>query len=279
MNDSGRAGDPGLFGPDSVTWRVHADPSMALAGLRALLLQALHPLAMAGVAQHSDYRERPLKRLQRTAEFVAVTTFGTTAEAERAAAIVRHVHRKVVGVDPVTGRPYSASDAETALWIHCVEIHSFLAAHRVYVGTDFSDDELDAYYDENAVVAEILGVPADMIPRTVAEMRAFFAAARPGLCVSDAARDAIDFVVSPPLTAELAPFWIPLRILSRAAIALVPRDLRRLIGVEPTAVGNAVSYAQVQLMSRALTLPGANGLLVKALEERTREVALTARAA
>ena len=268
-----------LFGSGSVTWRVHSSPAVALVGgLRALVIQSLHPLAMAGVAQHSDYRERPLKRLQRTAEFVAVTTFGTTAEAERAAAIVRHVHRKVVGIDPVTGRPYSASDPDTAVWVHCVEMHSFLAAHEAY-RERLPSAERDEYFAENAVVAEMLGVPADMIPRTVAEMRAFFAVARPGLCVSDAARDVIDFVVSPPLTPELAPFWIPLRILSRAAIALVPRDLRRLIGVEPTAVGNAVSYAQVQLMSRALTLPGANGLLAKALGERTREVALAARAA
>jgi uncharacterized protein (DUF2236 family) len=259
---------------------VHGSPTVALVGgLRALVIQSLHPLAMAGVAQHSDYRTRPLKRLQRTAEFVAVTTFGTTEEAERAAAIVRHVHRKVVGIDPVTGRPYAASDPETALWIHCVEIHSFMAAHRAYHGDSFSPAEMDEYYDENAIVAEMLGVPGEIIPRSVDEMRAFFAGARPGLCVSDYARDAIDFVVSPPLTAELAPFYVPLRILARAAIALVPRDLRRLIGISPTRVMDVVSHAQVVALGQALVLPGANSLLVKALGERTRSVAVSARAA
>ncbi|MEJ7893473.1 MAG: oxygenase MpaB family protein [Solirubrobacteraceae bacterium] len=269
----------GLFGADSVTWRVHGSPAVALVGgLRALVIQALHPLAMAGVAQHSDYRERPLKRLQRTAEFVAVTTYGSTAEAERAAAIVRRVHRRVIGVDPITGRPYSAGDPDTALWIHCVEIHSFMAAHRAYGGA-LSPSEQDAYYAENAVVAELLGVPPDLIPRDADAMRAFFAAQRPGLCVSDAARDAIDFVASPPLTPELAPYWLPLRVLARAAIALVPRDLRRLIGLSPTALGDAVCHAQVRALDAALLLPGAGLLLTRTLGERTRSVAVAARAA
>jgi len=269
----------GLFGAGSVTWRVHGSPAVALVGgLRALVIQALHPLAMAGVAQHSDYRERPLKRLQRTAEFVAVTTFGSEEDALRAAAIVRHVHRRVVGIDPVTGRPYSASDPETALWIHCAEIHSFLAAHRAYGGSVSAADQ-DRYYAENAVVAELLGVPPDLIPRDADAMRAFFAAQRPGLCVSDAARDAIDFVVSPPLTPELALYWLPLRILARAAIALVPRDLRRLIGLSPTALGDAVCHVQVRALDAALVLPGTDTLLRRTLGERTRAVALAARAA
>lgn len=269
----------GLFGPDSVTWRVHSNPAVTLVGgLRSLVIQALDPLAMAGVAQHSDYRERPLKRLQRTAEYVAVTTFGTTEEAERAAAIVRHVHRRVVGIDPVTGRPYSAADPETAVWIHTVEIHSFLAAHLAYGGR-LAPAERDRYFAENAVVAELLGVPADRIPRDADSVRAFFAAKRPGLCVSGYAREAIDFVVAPPLTAELAPYWVPLRILARAAIALVPRDLQHLIGRSPTRAGDAVAHAQVVALGHALRLPGADVLLTRTLGERTRTVAVDARAA
>jgi uncharacterized protein (DUF2236 family) len=269
----------GLFTPDSVTWRVHGSPAVTLVGgLRSLIIQALHPLAMAGVAQHSDYRRRPLKRLQRTAEFVAVTTFGTTEEAERAAAIVRHVHRRVVGVDPITGRRYSASDPETALWVHCVEIHSFLASHEAYRGR-LPEADRDRYFAENAVVAELLGVPADIVPRDAAAVRAFFAAQRPSLCVSGHARDAIDFVVSPPLTGELAPYWVPLRILARAAVALVPRDLRRLVGLSPTPAGDALSHAQVRALDAALLLPGTDLLLRRTLGDRTRAVAVQARAA
>jgi uncharacterized protein (DUF2236 family) len=269
----------GLFAPDSVTWRVHSNAAVTLVGgLRSLVIQALDPLAMAGVAQHSDYRERPLKRLQRTAEYVAVTTFGSRAEAERAAAIVRHVHKKVVGIDPVTGKPYSASDPDTAIWIHTVEIHSFLAAYEAYGGR-LIDAERDRYFAENTVVAELLGVPGELIPSDVASVRAFFAARRPGLCVSDYARDAISFVTSPPLSGELAAYWPALRVLGRAAVALVPRDLRRLIGLSPTRVGDALAHAEVVALGHALRLPGAGALLSRTIGERTTAVAVEARAA
>jgi uncharacterized protein (DUF2236 family) len=269
----------GLFAPDSVTWRVHSNPAITLVGgLRSLIIQALDPLAMAGVAQHSDYRERPLKRLQRTAEYVAVTTFGSTEEAERAASIVRHVHRKVVGIDPVTGRPYSANDPETALWIHLVEMHSFLVAYEAY-RERLEPADRDAYFAENAVVAELLGVPGDLIPRDADAVRAFFAAKRPGLCVSDYAREAIEFVTAPPLTRELAPYYVPLRILGRAAVTLVPRDLRRLIGLSPTRAGDAVAHAQVIALGHAMRLPGAGVLVARTIGERTTSVAVEARAA
>jgi uncharacterized protein (DUF2236 family) len=267
---------PGYLGPDSVTWRVHSSPAVALVGgLRALLIQSLHPLAMAGVAQHSDYRARPLKRLQRTAEYVATTTFGTTEQADAAAARVRRVHRKVRGIDPVTGKAYSADDPDTALWVHCVEVHSFLAAQRVH-GRRLTPEDEDAYFAENVVIATLLGVPADIVPASVAEMHAYFQSVRPQLCVSDAARDAISFVAEPPFTAELAAYWVPLKILARAAVAIVPADLRRLAGLDAGRAGNALSYAQVQALSRALTLPGASVVLSRTLGERTREVAQSA---
>ena len=110
-------------------------------------------------------------------------------------------------------------------------------------------------------------------------MRAFFAAKRPGLCVSDYARDAIEFVASPPLTGQMAPYWPALRILGRAAVALVPKDIRRLVGLHPTAAGDAVAHAQVVSIGHALRLPGADALLSRTLGERTRSVAVQARAA
>jgi uncharacterized protein (DUF2236 family) len=272
--------DDGLFGRDSVTWRVHASPTVALVGgLRALLVQSLHPLAMAGVAQHSDYQVRPLRRLQLTAEFVATTTFGDTAQAERAARRVRAVHRRIRGIDPVTGQAYSADDPDTQAWVHTVEVHSFLAAHRVYGRDPLTPAEEDRYFAEHVPVAELLGTPRDRIPASRDEVRDFFAAVRPRLCVSDAARDAISFVVSPPLTAGLAPYWVPLRVLGRAAAALVPADLRRLAGIDAGAAGNAASYVQVHAMARLLGLPVAREVLTHALGERTREVAVAARSA
>lgn len=267
----------GYLGPDSVTWRVHSSPAVALVGgLRALLVQSLHPLAMAGVAQHSDYRVRPLKRLQRTAEYVATTTFGSREQADEAAARVRRVHRKVRGIDPVTGKVYSAEDPETALWVHCVEVHSFLAAHRVY-GRRLSSADEDAYFAENVAIAGLLGVPPEIVPASVSEMRTYFANVRPMLCVSEAARDAIEFVADPPLTLELAAYWLPLKVLARAAIAIVPTNLARLAGLNASAPGNAVSFAQVHALSRAMLLPGASFLLTSALGERTREMAESGR--
>src|SRR3954463_12768386 len=191
--------DHGLFGPGSATWRVHSSPAVALVGgLRSLIVQSFHPLAMAGVAQPSDYRQKPLKRLQRTAEYVAVVTFGDTEQAHEIAARVRRVHSRIKGVDPVTGKHYSAEDPETALYVHCTEVHSFLAAHRVYARDRLSAGEEDLYFEENVRAAELMGIPAAMVPDSVASMREYFAAVRPELTMSDWAREAIDFVVDPP---------------------------------------------------------------------------------
>src|SRR5436309_4579720 len=126
--------DAGIFGPDSVAWRLHADPVMLIGGLRALMVQALEPRAMAAVDQHSKYRTDPWGRLERTTEFVMTTTYGDTASAEAAAARVRKVHERIRGVDPVTGCPYAGNDPDLLLWIHAVEVDSFLLAYRTYAG-------------------------------------------------------------------------------------------------------------------------------------------------
>lgn len=236
--------DRGLFGPGTVTWKVHAHPAMLIGGLRALIIQSLHPLAMAGVMQHSDFRAKPLDRLRRTAQYVATTTYGDTATAEAAAAHVRHVHTFIHGIDPVTGRRYSAEDPETLLWVHCVEVHSFLAAYRAYGGRLSAADQ-DRYLAESARVAALLGVDPDAVPASVAAMREYFAAMRPSLCVSLAAKEAIDFVASPPVTRDLLPYAAALRVVSTAAVGLVPRDLRRLAGIDRPRVADAASYAAV----------------------------------
>src|SRR5487761_1975866 len=138
------APDPGIYGPQSVSWRVHGDPLLGLGGLRALLLQALHPLAMAGVAAHSEFRADPWGRLVRTARYIGTVTYGTTAEAHRAAARVRGLHRTVNGIDPVSNRPYSASDPELLTWVHVTEVDSFLTTAR-RGGLALTDAEADRY--------------------------------------------------------------------------------------------------------------------------------------
>jgi uncharacterized protein (DUF2236 family) len=266
----------GYLGPDSVAWKVVGHPVSLVGGLRALIVQSLHPLAMAGVAQHSDYRNRSLDRLRRTAYYVTATTFGDRATADAAAAHVRRVHRRIRGIDPVTGRAYSADDPETQLWVHCVEWHSFLAAYRAYGGR-VGAEEQDRYHAEGARVAPLVGLPEAMVPRTVAAQREYFDSVRPQLVVSEQAREAIDFVLRPPLTRDLLPFQIPIRLLARAALAIVPRELRRMAGVDQPRALDAMTVAAVRPAAALLTLPLLRDAPSLVLGRKTRAVALAAR--
>lgn len=198
--------------------RVHADAAMFVGGLRALLLQSLHPLAMAGVAQHSDYRNDPWGRLQRTSFFLAATTFGPASEAERAVARVRGVHRHVRGTAP-DGRDYSADDPHLLRWVHLAEIDSFLAAYQRYgTGGQLDQDERDLYVADTAVIATKLGV--EDAPRSERELRQQLAAYRPELAGTPAAREAARFLLFPrpmPVAARL-----PYTALAGAAVGLLP---------------------------------------------------------
>ena len=162
---AGTGGDMGRFGPGSAVWQVHGDPAMIVGGVRALMLQTLHPLAMAGVAQHSDYRHDPLGRLHRTAGFIGMTTFGTTAVADHAIAQVRAIHPHVTGTAP-DGRPYRADDPALLTWVHVALVDSLLRAYRRYGGRPLAPADADRYLEEYASVAIALG--AEDVPTTVA---------------------------------------------------------------------------------------------------------------
>lgn len=219
------AEDPGLFGPGSVTWRVHADRSMLVGGLRALFLQALHPLAMAGVAQHSAYKTDPLGRLGRTAGFVGSTTYGTTAEAERAIAVVRRIHERVRGTAR-DGRAYRATDPELLAWVHNVEVESFLVAYQRY-GPGLSAAEADRYVAEMTEVARRLG--AEDLPETAADLHRWIAQV-PGLRMTRDARDAIRFLLLPRLP---APMLAPYGLIAAAAADLLSLRQRLTLGLVP----------------------------------------------
>lgn len=181
------------FPPDSVTRQVHGDlPAMLIGGLSTLLFQMLHPLAMAAVTQHSHYQTDPLGRLERTADFLGTTTFGSRAEAHAALARVRGVHALVVGTAP-DGRPYAAADPDLLTWVHTTEVRSFLAATRAYAPHVLSPAEEDAYVDEMSRVAVDLG--AVVVPRTVDGLEAYFEAVRPELRLTVEARTARNFIV------------------------------------------------------------------------------------
>lgn len=208
---------PRWFGEDRAIRRVHADASMFVGGLRALLLQSLHPLAMAGVAQHSDYRSDPWGRLQRTADFLAATTFGTVEVADAAVARVRMVHQRVRG-RASDGRPYSANDPHLLRWVHICEVDSFLASYQRYGAASLTAAEADQYVADMAVVASALGV--NHPPASVRDLRAEFAEFRPELAGTREAREAARFLLlEPPVPLPARPAY---GLLAAAAVSLLP---------------------------------------------------------
>lgn len=213
---------PRWFDEDARIRQVHGDASMFVGGIRALLMQSLHPLAMAGVMDHSGFEGDPWGRLQRTSYFLAVTTFGTAADAEKMVAAIRSVHERVVGTAP-DGRAYAASDPHLLRWVHVAEIDSFLAAHQTYGQDPLDAAGRDAYVNDAARVAEALGVVD--APRSEAELRQQIADFRPELEGTPAARQTARFLLlNPPLP---LPARVPYAGLAAAAVGLMPVWARR----------------------------------------------------
>ncbi|MEE1753213.1 oxygenase MpaB family protein [Streptomyces sp. SP18CS02] len=193
MGNSHAAADPGLFGPDSVTWQLHGDPMMWVAGVRALYLQALHPGAVRGVMINSDFMKDAWGRLMRTASFVGTISYGTTEAAEKAGARVRRIHR-LLGVD----------DPELLLWVHCAEVDSYLDVVR-RSGIVVGDAQADRYIDEHREAARLVGLDPARVPATGAALAAYFDRMLPGLTAGDDARTVDAFLRRPPVPAPLVP--------------------------------------------------------------------------
>jgi uncharacterized protein (DUF2236 family) len=208
---------PRWFAADRPIRHVHADASMFVGGLRALLLQSLHPLAMAAVAEHSGYKGDPWGRLQRTSLFLAMTTYGTTADAARAVAAVQAVHRKVRGVAP-DGRAYSAGDPHLLRWVHLAEVDSFICCHRLFGSRRLDSAGYDAYVEDMAVVARALEVPSP--PVNQAELAEQLASYRPELRGTSQAREAARFMlVRTPMPLYARP---PYALLAATAVSTMP---------------------------------------------------------
>ena len=211
--------DFGLFGPDSITWRVHADPSMAVAGVRALLQQALHPIAMAGVAGHSNFREDAWGRLQRTGDYVSTITFGSRDEAFALAARVRKIHTSL-GLD----------GEHLLLWVHMSMVDSFLDI-AIRSGVAISDSEADQYVAEMALFAQLVGVTLVKVPKSREEMQKYFQDIAPELSASDDAKRAALFLTIPPLPTAVrfatpaAPAWASLALLAASSLPAWARSL------------------------------------------------------
>src|ERR1700722_7212341 len=243
------------FAEDRPIRQVHSDSAMFIGAIRALLLLSLPPLAMAAVAEHSDYRGDPLGRLQRTSHFVGITTFGRTGEAQQAIARVRAIHQRVTGIAP-DGRPYTASDPHLLTWVHIAEADSFLRAHACFGARPLDKAARDGYVADMARIGTELGVPDP--PRTEAELAARIGTYRPELAATAEAREAARFLLLRPPPPALA--RAPYGVLAAAAVSLLPGWARRplylpRLPVTETVLVRPAGQAVVHAIHWAITAP------------------------
>jgi len=237
-------GDPGLFGPDSVAWLVHSDfTAMLIGGVSALLMQMLHPLALAGVWDHSTFQQDMLGRLRRTAQFIAGTTYGNRQDAEKLIALVRRIHSGVRGFAP-DGRAYSADDPDLLTWVHVAEVSNFLRAYLRYRNPQLGVAQQNQYLDEIALIAEQLG--ARNVPRTLTDMDSYIEKIRPQLHCDARTQKTLELVMNAPAPNALAVPWT--RLMMRAGVDMLP-DLAKLqLGVKP------LRPLQQAMLQRAVTV-------------------------
>jgi uncharacterized protein (DUF2236 family) len=253
-------GDPGLFGPDSVTWKVHGDfTSMMIGGISALLLQMLHPLALAGVWDHSNFRADMLGRLRRTGQFISGTTFGTRKDADWLIDKVRNIHLQVVGTAP-DGRTYAASDPELLTWIHVAEVSSFLKAHLRYLNPGLSGEDQDRYYAEIALVAERLG--AREVPKSRREVAEYLEAMRPQLLCDERSLEVVRILFGAPAPSVPAkPFGL---LMTQAGIDLLPDWASAMLGLHQRPWQRRLVRAGVRRIAPILRWAMRNGAVHRA---------------
>jgi uncharacterized protein (DUF2236 family) len=245
----GDARDEGYFGPDSVSWQVHREVTVLFGGARALLMQAAHPLVVAGANQTGMYERNPWKRLQRTLILTYTMTFGTRAEANAAAEKINDVHTRINGLDPVTGKRYDALDPDLLLYVHACLVDSALRFEELTIGR-LDDAGRQRFHEEQMLAAELCLVPRQRIPETVPALRAWMADrhARGDILVTDGARRVLDLFLDPPREAE----WRPvLKGVARLAFATLPEELQEQYGLP---------FGPVQRISAAATFPGIRAL-------------------
>jgi uncharacterized protein (DUF2236 family) len=255
--------DTGLFGPASVTWRLHAEPLLGLAGLRALMLQALHPQAASAVGQHSTFREDVWGRLARTSDYVGVVTFGTTTQALTAAARVRALHATMSAVDPVSGRGYRVDEPELLLWVHCCLADSVVDVLR-RSGVPLDAAAADRYVAEQVSSAVLMGLEPDDVPADTEALESYLRDVRPRLAATAVAREEVSYVVVPPIPARYAavarPGWA---VVAGLAFAALPSWARRMYSMPdlPGAAALHGAATTVALHAVRASLRGVQGVV------------------
>jgi uncharacterized protein (DUF2236 family) len=260
MGRTRSSADPGLFGPESVTWRIHGDPSMILGGFRALILQAVHPLVMAGFDDNSFFRGDPWGRLRRTGDWVSTVTYGTTAEAQAAGRRLRRLHARLApGVEPESGQSYRVNDPKLLLWVHSTEVESFLTTYRRSGGRLRRGDG-DRYVAEMAASAKLVGIPTAMVPSSEADLADYYRSVRPDLRVTAVALRNVLWGFAPPMPAWVRyatparPAWATLVGIAAALLPPWARRLYRLPGLPTTDLSATLAARAVR--SGLLMVPG-----------------------
>lgn len=258
-------GDVGLFGPHSVTWKLHREPVLLIGGLRSLYLQALHPRAVAAVAQNSGYRADPWGRLMRTSDYVGTVVYGSTEQVQAAASRIRRIHARMSATDPSTGESFRIDLPELLRWVHVAEVESFLTTAR-RAGLKLTADEIDGYYTEQLRAAELVGLDPSTVPATAAEVAAYYEAMQPDLGLTRDSAEAALFLTVPPvpdswggrplrLGLTLGPTrWAYLGV-AGTAFALLPPWARRMyggLGWPTTDVTAGLSIRSMRLLLNAI---------------------------
>jgi uncharacterized protein (DUF2236 family) len=252
---SRRREDHGLFGPGSPTWAVWAHPALLIAGERAAIVQMFHPPTAAGVVQHSVYRTDFHGRMRRTAHYFTTVALGDSRSAIEASERLRRVHERVVGIEPLSGKPYRACDPENQLWVHVTSWHSALYAYERYGPGRLSSRDEARYWRECRIASELQDLDRSEVPGSRSAVRRYFAAMRGELRVSGPARAIMHSLLRPPLSWELVPFAPLLPVLAAATVATIPRDMRRLAGFDQPSVVDAGVRPLARMTTTALTLP------------------------
>jgi uncharacterized protein (DUF2236 family) len=248
-------GDVGLFGPTSVTWRLHLEPVLWIGGFRALYLQALHPQVMRGTAQNSALfdPDRAWQRFRRTTEFVTTRTFGTNDEVARAGQRVRRMHARLRGHDPDTGAQFRIDDPELLLWVHCAEIDSYVAIGR-RAGV-LTSTEADTYIAESRHAATVVGIRVDDAPASTTELAEYFVRMRPQLYACPEAVHGLAASLNPPLPLPrlLKPVKLAVPLLVALSFATLPPWARRLYGAPGLATTDLTATIALRALRRATT--------------------------
>nr|WP_225954242.1 oxygenase MpaB family protein [Kibdelosporangium phytohabitans] len=244
---TGPPGDPGLFGPDSVMWYVHDDPSGVVGGVMGLILGSLHEPTMHGTNRHSVYKDDPLGRLGRTVSFVNTMCWASTPVAEKMAQTVRRMHEHVHGTMP-DGRPYDASASPHLIWTGVTQAYGIIQAHLRYHPDPVSEADIDRYFAEYAVITEMLG--ATGVPKTAAEVEAYFTGMRPQLTFSEETAEVVDFFTGPIGNTPVARAGS--RLLNKAAFDLLPPWAKRLYRLPDDPIDQGVTRRSIKVLLQML---------------------------